>query len=63
MNSARRPLFFLAVAAACLILLAPTPTAYRWINLSMAGLALFWFVMLTIELVGARRRGDHTGGK
>ncbi len=62
MNSARKPLFFLAVAIVCLALLAPTPAAYRWINLAMAGLALFWFVLLSIELVGARRRGNQTGG-
>jgi hypothetical protein len=61
-NSARRPLFFLAVVVVCLLLLAPTPATYRWINLTMAGLALFWFVMLTIEMVSARRRRDHREG-
>jgi hypothetical protein len=45
----RRPLFFLATATVCLLMIPPTPTEFRWVNISMAGLALFWAVLLGIE--------------
>ena len=49
MKIGRRPLFFGGLAAMCLILLGPTPAAYRWVNLAAAGLALIWAVLLFIE--------------
>jgi hypothetical protein len=49
MKIGRRPLFFAGLAAICLILLEPTPAAYRWVNLSAAGLALVLAVLLFIE--------------
>ncbi len=49
MRIGRRPLFFLILAAICLALVFPTPTEYRWVNLAMAGLALFWAVLLALE--------------
>jgi len=60
----RRTLFFLALAAICLIMLAPTPSAYRWVNLASAGLALFWALMFAIEDVSSRRsrREGRPGG-
>jgi uncharacterized membrane protein len=45
----RRSLFFGALALLSLLMLEPTPAAYRWVNLSSAGLALFWAVMLFLE--------------
>jgi hypothetical protein len=45
----RRPLFFLAIAIISLLLLAPTPADSRWVNVVMAALAFFWFVLLSIE--------------
>ena len=45
----RRSLFFAALALLSLLMLEPTPAAYRWVNLSAAGLALFWAVMLFFE--------------
>jgi hypothetical protein len=65
MRLSRRPLFFLAIAAAALLLYEPTPEELRWVNLSMAGLALFWFVLFAVEeLLGQRRRtGSHRGGE
>lgn len=49
MRIGRRPLFFGALALLCLLMLEPTPAAYRWVNLASAGLALFWAVMLFLE--------------
>jgi hypothetical protein len=49
MRIGRRPFFFAALAGLCLLLLEPTPAAYRWVNLFAAGLALFWAVLLFIE--------------
>lgn len=56
MRIGRRPLFFLALCVTCLLLLPPTPAEFRWLNLAMAGLALFWATAFTIEdLLNARR--------
>ena len=55
MRLSRRTWFFLAMSAACLLLLAPTPEKYRWVNLSMAALSLMWFVLLATEEILARR--------
>jgi hypothetical protein len=55
MRLSRRPLFFLAIAGAALLLFEPTPAELRWLNLSMAGLALFWFVLLAAEELWGQR--------
>ncbi len=55
MRFGRRPLFFLAVAAVSLLLLVPTPSEFRWVNISMAGIGAFWFVLLAIEEGQAHR--------
>jgi hypothetical protein len=47
----RRSLFFLGVAVVCLLRIPPTPNQYRWVNISMACLAVFWAVLLGIESV------------
>jgi hypothetical protein len=52
----RRTWFFLVIAVAMLLLYDPTPDKFRWVNLALAGLALFWFVLFTIEDVGRARR-------
>ena len=52
----RRPLFFLACAVICALLIGPTPAEFRWVNLVMIGLALFWAVMLSAEELARRRR-------
>ena len=49
MRFGRRPLFFLAVGAISLLLLIPAPSDFRWVNITMAGLSVFWFVLLAIE--------------
>lgn len=56
MRIGRRALFFLGVSITFLVMLIPTPAEFRKLNLAMAGLAFFWFVMLTIEDVGRARR-------
>jgi hypothetical protein len=60
MRRYRRPLFFLAIAVAALLLYEPTPEELHWLNLSMAVLALFWFVLLAAEEFSRQRadRGD-----
>jgi hypothetical protein len=52
----RRTWFFLVIAIAMLLLYDPTPDKYHWVDLALAGLALFWFVLFTIEDVGYARR-------
>ena len=60
MKLGRRPLFFLGVAVVFLAMLIPTPEEFRWVNLWMAGLAGFWFVLLTIEEVSGRGPDEPT---
>ncbi len=55
MKISRRALFFLAVAAVFLLMIPPTPTEFRWLDLAMAGLAVFWAVLLWIEGISYRR--------
>ena len=55
---ARRTWFFLVIAVTMLLLVDPTPAQFRWVNLALAGLALFWFILFAIEdLSRARREG------
>ena len=56
MRFSRRALFFLAVAVVFLLMIPPTPLEFRWLNLAMAGLALFWAALLGIEDLANRRR-------
>ena len=56
MRFSRRSLFFLAVAIVFLLMIPPTPLEFRWLNLAMAGLALFWAALLGIEDLANRRR-------
>jgi hypothetical protein len=51
----RRPFFFLGVAAVFLVLLIPTPAQFRWLDLTMAGLGVVWFVLLSLEELSARK--------
>ena len=53
---ARRTWFFLVIAVAMLLLYEPTPAKFRWVNLALAGLALFWFILFVIEDLGRARR-------
>lgn len=59
----RRPLFFAALCAVTVILIPATPAEYRWVNLAMGGLALFWAMAIGIEDVltarSSRRRDDE----
>jgi hypothetical protein len=65
-NVGPRPLFFGLVGVVCVALLPLTPSEFRWVNWSMAALAVFWGVALGIEeLVAARdlrRRADREEG-
>ncbi len=55
MRIGRRSSFFLATTLVCVLMIPPTPNEFRWVNLMMAGLALFWAVLLGIESVVAHR--------
>ena len=60
---ARRTWFFLVIAVAMLLLYDHTPAKFRWVNLFLAGLAMFWFILFAIEdLSRARREGRRMGG-
>jgi hypothetical protein len=56
MTLARRTWFFLVIPVATLLLYEPTPASLRWVNVAMAGLSLFWFVLFAIEDLGRARR-------
>jgi hypothetical protein len=59
----RRTWGFLAIAIAMVLLLEPTPEKYRWVNLALAGLATFWFVLFLIEdILRARREQRPSRG-
>jgi hypothetical protein len=62
MRLARRTWFFLVIVAAMLLLYAPTPAKYRWVNLFLAGLAMFWFVLFMFEDIGTARRARRRMG-
>jgi hypothetical protein len=53
----RRTWFFLIIVVAMLLLYEPTPAQFRWVNLALAGLALFWFILFAFEDLGRSRRG------
>jgi hypothetical protein len=61
MRIGRRPVFFLAVAIVCLVLIPATPSEFRWVNISMALLAAFWTIALAVEDLTHTRR-DERGG-
>jgi len=45
------------------LLREPTPEKYRWVNLALAGLAAFWFVLFLIEdILRARREQRPSRG-
>jgi hypothetical protein len=56
MRISRRALFFLGVALVFVLMIPPTPAEFRWLNMVMAGLALFWATLLAIEDLANRRR-------
>jgi hypothetical protein len=64
MNLSRRTWFFLVIPAAMLLLYEPTPETLRWVNVALAGLAMFWFVLFAIEDISrARRERRRLGGE
>ncbi|MFB3739347.1 MAG: hypothetical protein ACE14W_10350 [Candidatus Velamenicoccus archaeovorus] len=63
MNLGRRTLFFLGVVVTCLLLVPATPAEFRWVNYSMAGLALFWAVMVGFEDLSMRREVARRGAR
>ena len=58
----RRSAFFLAVAVVCLLLLPVTPSEFRWVDYFTTGLAAFWAVVLALEVLASRGRGERSVG-
>ena len=66
MTVGRRPIFFLIVSAICLVMIPPTPSEFRVLNVAMAALAFFWSLALALEELSnarreSRRRGPRNG--
>ncbi len=62
MTTGRRPLFFAVVAVICLALAPATPSEDRWVSYAAAGLAAFWAVLLALEVLAGRGRGERSAG-
>jgi hypothetical protein len=62
MRLGRRTWGFLAIAAAMVLLYEPTPEKFRWVNLALAGLSFFWFVLFLLEDFGRARRDQRRFG-
>ena len=62
MRQGRRPLFFAVTCVVCLVLIPASPAEFRWVNYAMAGLAAFWAVMLGLEVIAGRGRGERSAG-
>jgi hypothetical protein len=62
MRIGRRPLFFLGIAIVFLVMIVPTPHQFWWLNVAMAGLALFWFVLLAAEELSSARGSEEDRG-
>jgi hypothetical protein len=58
----RRPLFFAITAVVSLALTPAAPSEFRWVNYAMAGLAAFWAVLLALEVIAGRGRGERSAG-
>ena len=54
----RQSLFFLALGVICACVYPLTPDGLHWVSLAAASLAWFWGVLLGIENVLARHRGE-----
>ena len=59
MRLGRRTWGFLVVALSMLLLYEPTPDKYRWVNVALAGLAMFWFILFLFEDIGRARRDQR----
>jgi hypothetical protein len=62
MRIGRRPLFFLGIAIVFLVMIVPTPHQFWWLNVAMAGLAVFWFVLLAAEELSSARGSAEDPG-
>ena len=49
MTVSRRTVFFFILGVVCLLMIPPTPSEFRVLNVAMAGLAFFWTIMLAAE--------------
>jgi hypothetical protein len=62
MTIGRRPLFFSMLAIVNLVLVPATPAEFRWLNYSMAVLAVFWAIALALEDLAHTKRDEREGG-
>ena len=62
MKQGRRPLFFAVTCVVSLALAPASPSEFRWVNFAMAGLAAFWAILLGLEVIAGRGRGERSAG-
>jgi hypothetical protein len=62
MRLGRRPLFFFAVAVVAAMLYPATDAEFRFVNVFMIGLSSFWAVLLALEELAGRGRGERGTG-
>ncbi|MFN2545698.1 MAG: hypothetical protein ABR600_14170 [Actinomycetota bacterium] len=62
MRTGRRPTFFALTAVICALLTPATPAEFRWVNYFTTGLAAFWALMMWIEVLAGRGRGERSAG-
>ena len=61
-RTGRRPLFFALVAVISFALLPANDPEFRWVNLFAGSLAALWAVLLWLEVLASRGRGERSAG-
>jgi len=59
-RAGRRPLFFTVVGLVCLILAPATPAELRWVNYFCVALAFLWAILMWIEVLAGRGKGERS---
>jgi hypothetical protein len=62
MRAGRRPLFFLIVSIVCFLLIPANVAEFRWVNVFAGSLAALWAILLWIEVLAGRGRGERSAG-
>ena len=62
LRTGRRPVFFAFVGLVSLALAPAAPPEFRWVNYVMGALAAFWAILLALEVLAGRGRGERSAG-